>query len=143
MTAQNKALISRLMDEVVSQGNYDAADGLVDPHFVGHSPTPGFDTEGLEAYKQFFRTMRGAFPDLRIEIHEQLSVDDRVVTRWTARATHLGEFMGLPPSGKQGAMSGINIDRIQNGKVVECWSLSDELGLMRQIGALPQPAGAP
>ena len=142
MSDQQKTLVRRLFEEVANKGNYDAANEMVHPDFIGHSFSPGTETIGVEGYKQFFKMLHGAFPDLSITIEEQVAEGDRVVTRWTARATHLGEFMGMPASGHQGVMSGINIDRVVDGKLTECWSNSDELGLLRQIGALAQPTGA-
>ena len=142
MSEQNKALVRRLFDEVVNRGNYDAASDLVHRDFVGHSSTPETETRGVEGYKQFFMMLRGAFPDLHLRVEEQIAEGDRVVTRWTGRATHQGAFFGIPASGRQGMMSGINIDRVADGKVAECWSHADELGLLRQLGAIPEPAAA-
>jgi steroid delta-isomerase-like uncharacterized protein len=142
MSDQHKTLVRRLFEEVANKGNYDAANAMVHPDFIGHSSNPETDTVGLDGYKQFFKMLRSAFPDLRITVEEQVAEGDRVVTRWTARATHRGEFMGIPASGKQGVMTGINIDRVVDGKVAECWSNSDDLGLLRQIGAIPEPAAA-
>lgn len=78
-------------------------------------------------------------PGLRAWVAE----NDRVVTRWTARGTHRGDFMGIPPSGQHGAITDITFDRVTNGRVAECWTNSDDLGLLRQIGAIPEvgPAG--
>ena len=142
MSEQNKALVRRLMEEVGNKGNYEVANELVHADFLGHASTPEAETRGVEAYKQFLMMLRSAFPDLSFTIEDQLSEGDRVITRWSARATHLGEFFGIPPSGKTGAMTGINIDRVEGGKVAECWSNSDDLGLLRQIGAIPESAAA-
>ncbi len=62
-----------------------------------------------------------------------------MVTRWTAEGTHLGEFQGIPPTGKHGTFTGIDIDRVVDGKVVECWTNTDDLGLMQQLGVIPAP----
>jgi hypothetical protein len=71
-----------------------------------------------------------------------LAEGDRVVTRWTARGTHRGELMGIPPTGKPVTMTGITINRLEGGKVVEDWTVFDQLGLLQQLGAIPAP-GAP
>jgi steroid delta-isomerase-like uncharacterized protein len=84
--------------------------------------------------------LRQAFPDLQIKIEDQIAERDKVVTRWTARGTHQGEFAGIPPTGKQVVMTGIDIDRIANGKLVECWTKSDDLSMLQQIDAIPAPA---
>jgi steroid delta-isomerase-like uncharacterized protein len=122
MSEQNKSLIRTLLRAVACNGDYGVAEELVSSDYVGHSSDPQAETHGIEGYKQFFRLLRTAFPDLRIEVNDQIAEGDRVVTRWTAYATHEGEFFGIPPSGKKGEMSGINIERVVGGKVVECWS---------------------
>jgi predicted ester cyclase len=83
------------------------------------------------------RVFRGAFPDTRITIEDQVAEGDRVVTRWTARGTHQGDLMGIPPSGVSGEIGGVTINRISRGKIAATWGSYDLLGLMRQIGAVP------
>ncbi len=104
-----------------------------------HASPPGEEIHGREGIEQFYGALRAAFPDLRITIEDQVAEGDRVVTRWTARGTHTGAFQGIPPTGKQGRMTGIDIDRIADGKVVECWVNSDDLGLLQQLGVIPTP----
>jgi steroid delta-isomerase-like uncharacterized protein len=78
-----------------------------------------------------------AFPDTRMVIEDQVVKGDEVVTRWTATGTHKGELMGMPPSGKHVRVAGITIDRLEGGKIVEYWSSFDQLGMLRQLGAIP------
>jgi steroid delta-isomerase-like uncharacterized protein len=103
---------------------------------------PGEEIHGREGIKQFYATLRAAFPDIHFTIEDQIAEGDRVVTRWTARATHTGEYQGIPPTGKQFSLTGIDIDRIANGKVVECWPIADELGVLQQLGVIPAPEHA-
>jgi predicted ester cyclase len=84
--------------------------------------------------------MHEAFPDIHFTIEDQIAEGDRVVTRWTARATHTGPFQGMPPTGRQVRMAATDVDRIANGKVVECWSQMDDLSLMQQLGVVPTTA---
>jgi steroid delta-isomerase-like uncharacterized protein len=142
MSEQNKTLERRLIEEVWNRGNFAVVDELVASDYVGHSSTPADETRGREAYKQFYAGLRRAFPDLQVTIEDQVAEGDRVVTRWTARGTHRGEFRGIPPTGKQGAITGITIDRIANDKVVECWTNADDLGMLRLLGVIPAPAQA-
>jgi predicted ester cyclase len=100
---------------------------------------PGEEIHGRQGIKQFYGMLRAAFPDLHFTIEDQIAAGDRVVTRWTANGTHNGEFQGISPTGKQITIAGIDIDRLANGKVVECWPVADELGLLRQLGAIPAP----
>lgn len=136
MSEQNKMLIRRAIEEVWNQGNFAVVDELVADDYLGHSSIPAEETHGREGYKQFYTTLRQAFPDLWFTIEDQISEGDRVVSRWTAHGTHKGELQGLPPTGKQAAITGITIERVANGKVVECWTNADDLGLMRQLGVI-------
>ena len=136
MVNQDKALVRRLIEDVWSQGKLGSVDELVASDYVGHSST---ETHGTDGYKHFFAALRGAFPDIQFTIEDQVAEGSTVVARWSARGTHLGAFAGLPPTGKQAATTGTTIYRIVGGKVAECWTHLDELGLLRQLGAL-QPA---
>lgn len=137
MSTQQKTIVRRAFDEVYNQGNLDAVDELVTEDFVARSPSE--EIRGPEGMKQYVSALRAAFPDLHITVDDQFEDGDTVVTRWTARGTHLGPFLGIAPTGKQGSMTGIDIDRIVNGKTVECWTQSDALGLLQQLGAIPSP----
>ena len=94
------------------------------------------DIRGREGVKQYVAALRAGFPDLRFTIEDQIAEGDMVVTRWTARGTHAGEFQGIPATGREIRMTGTDIDRIAGGKVAECWAHMDELGLMRQFGVV-------
>jgi|SRR5690606_2194849 Predicted ester cyclase len=139
MSEQNTTLVHRAITEVWNKGNYDVLSELVAQDIVIHSSTPSEDIHGPEGIKQFYSVLRMAFPDLHFTVEDQIAHGDRVVTRWTARGTHAGEFQGIPPTGKQVTMSGIDIDRIVNGKVVECWPIADDLNVMQQLGVLSAP----
>jgi predicted ester cyclase len=93
----------------------------------------------VEDSKHFFVMLHSGFPGFQSTIEDLLSEGDKVVLRFTFRGTHQGEFMGIAPTGKQVTMSGINILRIADGKIVEMWNQEDVLGMMRQIGAIPEP----
>ena len=88
---------------------------------------------------QFYGTLRAAFPDLHFKVEDQIAAGDRVVTRWTASGTHAGEFQGIPADRQAVRITGIDIDRFVDGKVVECWPEVNELGLLQQLGVLPAP----
>lgn len=140
MSERNKALSRRLIEEVYGRGNIATADEIVAPDFVGHATTIGEADAGVEQFKQFVQELRQAFPDLHISIEDQIAEGDRVVTRWSVTGTHRGAFQGIGPTGARGAMTGISIDRYANGKLVECWENSDDLGLLQQLGVVPAPA---
>jgi steroid delta-isomerase-like uncharacterized protein len=102
MSEQNKAFVRRLIEEVIGRGNFALVEELVAADYVGHSSSPEINTR--EGHKQFLVALRQAFPDLQIKIEDQIAERDKVVTRWTARGTHQGEFAGIPPTGKQVVM---------------------------------------
>jgi steroid delta-isomerase-like uncharacterized protein len=139
VSEQNKQLIRRAVEEVWNGGNFDVVDELVASDFIVHAALPEDEVHGPEGAKQYFAMLRQAFPDLHFTIEEQIADGDRVVTRWTATGTHTGTFQGIPPTGTRSTTSEIDIDRIANGKVVECWMQMDRLGLLQQLGAIPVP----
>jgi steroid delta-isomerase-like uncharacterized protein len=96
-----------------------------------------------ETLASSFPAFFAAFPDARGEIEEVVAEGDRVVVRWKTTATHLGEYAGAPPTGRTVAWSGVNLYRLQGGKVVELWQTADVLGLLQQIGALPEKLEPP
>ncbi len=138
---ENKALVRRFVDEVQSAGNIDAVDELCSPEFVNHSAPPGVPSN-CEGVKQLTAMFRRAFPDSYFTVEEMIAEGDKVVTRKTFHGTHEGEFMGIPPSGRSVSMGLIDIVRVSEGRVVEHWSMGDNLGLMQQLGVIPQPGRA-
>jgi steroid delta-isomerase-like uncharacterized protein len=135
---QNKAVILRLFEEVWSHGDLAAADELVDANMVDHVSRPG-NRIGLEGFKQSVAMFRNAFPDLEITSDDQIAEGDKVAVLWTARGTHLGELMGIAPTGKPIDVRGMYLYRLAGGKLVERAGTRDMLGLMQQIGAIPTP----
>ena len=142
MAEANKAISRRIVEEPFNEGRYDVIEELIAPSFVNHDPSVTDDLVGPEATRQLIETYRNAFPDIRITIEDQLAEGDRVATRWTARGTHQGELMGIEPTGKQATVTGLTIDRIENGKIVESWNNWDTLGMLQQLGVIPAMAPA-
>jgi predicted ester cyclase len=132
----NEALVRRLFDTVWSTGNVAVVDELLAPSFVDHAAAMGGGDASREGFKLQVRQFRTAFPDGRSEIEDLIAAGDRVVARWTDGGTHLGEWQGIAPTGKRVSFSGIDIYRIQDGRVIEYWCSEDELGLLRQVGGL-------
>jgi steroid delta-isomerase-like uncharacterized protein len=136
MAIDNVALIRRYIDEVWNKGNLAALGELVSDRYFAFEPVIG-EVRGIEALKQQVQTFRTAFPDLRLTIEDIGMVDDRVFVRWTARATHRGMFMGIPPTNQKGEVRGISIERIAGNKIVEHHESYDSLHLFQIIGAVP------
>jgi steroid delta-isomerase-like uncharacterized protein len=135
---ENKALVLRHWEEVVSKGKLDLIDEIFAPDFVAHEADQ--DIRGPEGVRQFILMLRAAFPDLQVTVEDVLAEGDKVVQRWHGHGSHQGELMGLPPSGKRISVAGMTISRFEEGKVAEEWELYDMMGMMQQLGALPSSA---
>lgn len=140
MSAENKALVRRLVEEAYNGGRLDVTDELVAGDFVGHDPSLPEEVRGPAGAKELIAGYRAAFPDIHVTIEDQIADGDRVVTRWSVKGTHQGELMGMPATGKQATVTGMTIDRIVDGRIAESWDNWDTLGLMQQLGAIPAPA---
>lgn len=135
----NKTLVRRLFEEAWNKGNASVADQLIATNYVNHDPVaPPELQKGQDGFKQSIAAYRSAFPDLRITIDDQAAEGDKVITRWTARGTQRGELFGVAPTGKMGTVTGITFSRVSGGKIMEDWTNWDTLGLMQQLGAVPQ-----
>ncbi|HET9224649.1 MAG TPA: ester cyclase [Roseiflexaceae bacterium] len=135
---QNKAIVRRMVEEAQSRQNLAAVDELFAADFVDHSVPPGLPPN-REGVKMQFAMFFAAFPDLRVVIHAQVAEGDEVVTRKTFHGTHQGDLMGMPPNGRPIAFDVIDILRLKDGKITDHWNVVDQLGLMRQIGAISAP----
>jgi steroid delta-isomerase-like uncharacterized protein len=135
----NEAVVRRFVDEYQTGGDERVAEAILADDFVDHSPFGPFSPD-RDGVKQLFAALRAAFPDLRAEIEDQFSQGDKVVTRKTFHGTNDGEFMGMPPTGKQVSFDVIDILRLRDGQFVDHWNVVDAMGLMQQLGALPAPA---
>jgi enterochelin esterase family protein len=134
----NKALVLRLL-EVHNQGNLAVADEILATDFVNHDPSRP-DVTDLESYKAWVVANHTAFPDFHVEVHDMLAEGDKVAARWTVTGTQQGEFMGIPPTGRQITVTGIHIHRLAGAQIVEAWWAYDALGMVQQLtDPLPFP----
>lgn len=137
MSQENEAVVRRAFEEI-AQGKLEVADEIIAPEFVRHDLGANFpDVTGPEGVKRLIGALRVAFPDIETTFEDVISGGDRVVVRFTARATHKGPFQGVAPTGRRVEWAGINVYRVAEGKIRETWQLADSLGLMRQLGAVP------
>ena len=138
-TEENKALGRRWIEEIWNKGNLGVLDELATADFVFHWAPPGV-ASNLEGYKQVVTMFRSAFQDMQVTVDDIVAEGDKVAVRWTGHSTHKGEFMGIPPTGKQVTTTGITISRTVGGKAVEEWNEMDMMGMMMQLGVVPPPA---
>lgn len=133
---ENKALVQKFIDRM-NKRELDGLEQFFTPDYVDHT-RPG----GVEGAMQFYAMFLAAFPDAHITAEDVIAEGDRVVTRLTLTATHRGEFMGLPATGRTIRLSGIDINRIAEGKLAERWANQDDLGVLQQLGIVPVPQPA-
>ncbi|WP_137993897.1 ester cyclase [Streptomyces vilmorinianum] len=131
-----KANARRFFELLASEGELPPLDEVVAESYHDHDPTNAQDTIGMDALRREVEMWRGGF-DYDFAVEDQIAEGDRICTRWTWNATHTGDFMGIQPTGKKVAQSGMTIQRFrEDGKIVEAWWNYDLLGLMQQLGAI-------
>jgi serine phosphatase RsbU (regulator of sigma subunit) len=129
---ENKAIFRRYAEEVGNQQNFELVDEIFE-RYIAHQPDGSTLQRGPQDVKRFHREFHSAFSDFHINIEEQIAEGDKVVSRYTMRGTHQGDFRGLAPTGKEVELKAITIFRFsEEGKVVETWDSYDQLSLMRQ-----------
>lgn len=142
VSEQNKAT-ARKIYEIFDSGDLDALDEIIGANAIDHdAQNPHADVRGPEGSKRSIAMYRAAFPDLRIKVEDQIAEGDMVVTRWTATGTQEGDLPGLPATGNKSTVSGIAIERFEDGKITEAWTNWDTLGMLQQLGVVPALATA-
>jgi steroid delta-isomerase-like uncharacterized protein len=139
MSRDNATIVRRFVDEVITQGNIQAAAQYVWEDVIEQVPLPG-QGPGLDGLKDILRAMRAAFPDIVFSIEEQVAERDKVASRFEWTGTHRGEFLGIPATGRTVRVWGIVIDRLEDGRIKDTRILMDTVGLLGQLGVLPSPS---
>ena len=132
---KNKLLVRRFYEEVVNTANVDLIENFIAPEYVEVSEGKRY-TIGIEGAKEHILGVRQTYPDLLIEIERQISEGEWVATCITARGTHRGQWLGIKPTGKPIAFTGVNIDRVVRGRIVEHGGAANMLGPLLEIGAI-------
>jgi steroid delta-isomerase-like uncharacterized protein len=138
MSESNKNTVRRLVEEVWNKGNLSLADELYAANYTHHDPSTPDAGKGPESEKRRATLYRGAFPDFRLTIDDILADGETVTARWSCHGTHKGALGEIAPTGKQFTISGISVVRFTSGKMVEGWVNWDALGMMRQLGVVPE-----
>ncbi|GAA4686104.1 ester cyclase [Pseudonocardia yuanmonensis] len=135
--ARTKQLVDEFIQALFTRGELDAVDRYLAPHYVDHDPPVPDAPSGREALRRAAALFRTAFPDWHSDVEQLVAEGDVVVERFTARGTHRGEFLGVPPTGETVELAGINVFRLEGDRIVERWGRLDELGLLRRLGLVP------
>lgn len=141
-TETNKTIVNEYFEQVWNNGRLDLLEEFIAENFDENNmpQIPGLN--GRDSLKAIIGGARESLPDILITTKDVVAEGNKVATRWTFTATHLGEFMGVPATGKQLTQTGAAIFRLANAKIIEIWNFPDNLGLMQQLGLIPSPATA-
>jgi steroid delta-isomerase-like uncharacterized protein len=140
-SSDNKVVVRRYYDEVLNGRRLDVLDEIAAEDYLEHDPFPG-QGNGRADLKARAAGFHRAFNPLRFTIHDVIAEGDKVV-RWTNAGTDSGGFMGIPPTGKQFGIAGIDIHVVRDGRLTEHWHVVDLLGQMQQLGLIPAATGSP
>ena len=130
---ENRALVRRFYDQLVSGGELELVDVLFAPEFIEHEELPNL-TPDRRGVRDFLELFRRAFPDLTFTIEHLVADDDLVAAYLTIRGTHKEEFLGIQPTGRKIAVRSFDLLRVENGKFVEHWGVTDTMAMMQQLG---------
>ena len=138
-TARNKDIARRLY-AMINEGRVDQLADLISPDYTEHDPLPGQGSGREGVLDRFSMITTALAPHFTIE--DLVAEGDRIVVRWTNAGTHVGEFAGIPATGRTFTIAGIDIYRVADEQLCEHWHVIDQLGMLAQLGLLPQPAAA-
>lgn len=136
MSKQENIKAQQRMGEAINSGKLEHLKDVIATNVVDHDPAPD-QGRGPEGFIDFFTGFRKAFPDLEVRVVHMVADEDNVAFAYTIEGTHKGELMGIPPTGRRIVVRGMQIGRFENGKLVERWGSSDQLGILQQLGAAP------
>lgn len=134
---ENKATMRRFL-EGLNQKNLAVVDEIYDANYIAHV-VGRQEVRGSERVKELLTTLFSDYPDLHWTIESMVAKGDKVLLRYTTQGTHNREITGIPPTGKEITASGVSIYRIAGGKVVEGWDITNQLGMLQELGAIPTP----
>jgi steroid delta-isomerase-like uncharacterized protein len=135
MATGNKEIVRRVLEDVWKDPG--VIDELVSSDYVGYDAALPEPIRGPQGAKDNYKQYSEAFEGAQITVKDQIAEGDAVATRWEGRGRHTGELMGIPPTGKEIIVEGLNFTRLQDGQIIEEWSNWDTLGMLQQIGAIP------
>lgn len=142
MSADNKAIVRQLYEEVWNKRRLELVDEIISPSHALHDPNLSGSAVGPEAYKRQVTRFITAFPDLHFTVEDIVGEKEKLAVAWTISGTHKGEFMGVPATNKKVSVDGITINHIADAKIMDSYVSWDAWGMMQQLGVVPA-LGAP
>jgi steroid delta-isomerase-like uncharacterized protein len=132
-----KAVVRRNTEEVQGKGNFALFEELFADDFLDHTPQPG-GTPDKAGARALYHRLREAFPDFHADIKWQATDGNLVTTYKIYHGTHQGEFLGVPPTGREIHFETVDAMRVVDGKITEHWGVANLYSLMEQLGATPR-----
>lgn len=136
---RNKELERRFIEEAFNEGALAVVDEVCAADYVGHTSTRAEPLDGPAEIKEYIELTRTAFPDIELDLEHVIADGDRVASHWVATGTHQGELMGIEPTGRTYRARGMEITRVDNGKIAEQWHVGDQMGMLQQLGIIDPP----
>lgn len=144
MVSNNNATVVRQwFEQFWNQRKSDTIEQLVSPDCRLHGHADNDGVIGMTEFREIAQALQTGFPDMHLDVEDTISESDRTVARWVARGTHLGDFMGIPPTRKKILVRGVSVVRFADGKMVESWDSWDKFGMLQSIGVLPETSAPP
>ncbi len=135
----NKQILKRLIDEAFNNRNLDILEEVLHPDFVNHQEVfPLEAKKGPDVFRELYGKFFDIFPNVKADYHHMIAEGDYVMARDTISGTNDGKIMGNPPTGKEVAFEVFHLYRVKDGKLIERWGLTDDLGLMKQLGVIEE-----
>jgi predicted ester cyclase len=137
----NEAIVRRIYSEYLDELDPSAADELLDADVVLHGVGAFGEGYGRENVKEGFSAFLSGFAERHTDVEDVIAQGDRVVVRHTHHLKHVDEVLGIPPTGQRLSVWGIDIFRIEDGRIAEWWVIDDNMGMMQQMGIIAGPGG--
>ncbi len=138
--AENEAVVRRGIDQMLGEGRFEIADQLFHPDYVYHGDDRDYALADTVAN---MRDLRAAFPDLQVRVDRAVATGELVAFQWSGSGTNSGRVSGFPGNGRRGRLSGMAFARFRDGRIVEEWSVTDGLFILRQLGFTVSPPPQP
>jgi predicted ester cyclase len=135
---ENALAFRRIPEEMFNTGNVDLIDEFFAPSYIEHAPVPPGMPEGREGARMYFQMLLSAFPDMHATVELVMGQGDLTAGHITVEATHRGEFMGIPATGRRVRWTETHMGRYENGKLAEHWGDVDGIAIMQQLGVIPE-----
>jgi steroid delta-isomerase-like uncharacterized protein len=133
----NKDVVVGYFENTLNKGDLSRIDAYYDSKFIAYDAEGNVSRKGISGAKDFVSDLRKSFPDLHVKIDDVIEEKDKIAIRWSCTGTHKGPLMDIAPTGKSMKLLGVDIYRLEGGKIVEEWDIFDSLSLMKQLGVMP------